>query len=215
MEILPGIRPKTWWEDFWKNPLCDYGDPGKSLLKFAVEFYLVSKKENIKPKAVDIGSGNGRYAVPLAEIGYVTDAIELTSSGVERILKAAEQNKVTINAIQGDFTEMWQMQKDYDLVLSSGLLEEVAPIHHKNIIQGYKNWVRKSGYLLIKYCLEIKGRGQLVEDRLPPDSFDDPGWKMIYVSEEKKTHPSRAKFTKKNEIDSAVRTGTLVVQKLT
>ncbi|MBI2405564.1 class I SAM-dependent methyltransferase [Candidatus Microgenomates bacterium] len=214
MKILPGIRPKVWWEDFWRNPLCDYGDPGKTLLSFATEFYSELARDSVKPKAVDIGSGNGRYAVSLAEIGYAVDAVELASSGVKRILKAAEQNNVAVNAIQADFTQIWQMQKNYDLVLSSGLIEEVDPIHHKNIIHGHQNWTKKGGYALIKYCLEIKGRGQLVEEDLVPGLFTNSNWKIIYANEEKEMHPSRAKFTKENEIDSAIRTGTIIVQKL-
>ena len=214
MEMLSGIRPKTWWEDFWKDPLCDYGNPNEILLKFAKDFYPILERENAKPKAVDIGSGNGRYAIPLAEIGYSTDAIELTASGVDRITKAMGRRKVTANAIQGDFTNLWQLQKNYDLALSSGLLEEIDPAHHKNIIQGYKNWVREGGYIIIKYCLELQGRDNLIEDQSVPSFFGASEWNMIYMNEEKEMRPSRAKFVKENGIDSAIRTGTLVAQKL-
>ncbi|MDP2933483.1 MAG: class I SAM-dependent methyltransferase [bacterium] len=213
MKILPGIRPVGWWEDFWKDPACDYGRPSKTLLKYSSQFYkdLITNK---KPTVVDIGSGNGRYAIPLAELGYTVDAIELTASGVERILAEAKQKHLYIGAVQGDFIKLCSEQKSYDLVLSSGLIEEVEPKHHKNIIEGFKNWVGKSGYALVKYCLEIQGRGQLVQEGLVPELFNVPGWEILYVEEEKEMHPSRAQFVKENEIDSAIRTGTLVAHKI-
>ncbi len=214
MEILPGIRPKTWWEDFWKDPICGYGEPGKTLPRFASEFYRDLLKSGHEPKAVDIGSGDGRYAATLAEIGYQTDALELTDSGVARILKLAQQKNVHVKAEQGDFTKLWSIDKDYDVVISAGLIEEIDPINHKNIVQGYKNWTRVGGYVLLKYCLEIAGRGELIEKGLVPRLFTNKNWKVIFCEEETEMHPSRAKYTTEDGVDSAVMTGTLVAQKL-
>lgn len=210
MEILPGIRPKEWWEDFWKDPICGYGEPGKTLLDFASKFY-----NNLdRLKAVDIGSGDGRYAVALAKIGYKTDALELTVSGVGRILKRAKENNVSVDAKDGDFTKLWKIKKDYDIVLSAGLVEEVNPTKHKSIIQGYKNWTSINGHVLLKYCLEIAGRGQLIKRGLIPDLFMNEQWNIIFSTEETEMHPSRAKYTTVDGVDSAVMTGTLIAQRL-
>lgn len=214
MEILPGIRPKEWWEEFWKNPVCGYGEPGKTLPRYASEFYGELSKNGVEPKAVDIGSGDGRYAIALAKIGYLVDAIEFTKSGVKRILSSAKDNGVFINAIQGDFTKLCEEERSYDIVISAGLIEEVNPSQHESIVQGFKNWVKVGGYVLLKYCLEIQGRGQLIKEGLVPNFFDQDGWKIIFVEEGKEMHPSRAKFTTEGGTDSAVRTGTLVAKRI-
>jgi cyclopropane fatty-acyl-phospholipid synthase-like methyltransferase len=213
IEILPGIRPKHWWENFWNTESADYGAPSKTLLERSSEFFEQLKKDTASPTAVDIGSGNGRYAIPLAKRGYITDALELTSAGVERLRRTAELEGVVINARQGDFTTCYLEPRQYNLVISSGLIEEVDPAHHKNLVTGFQNWTAPGGYALIKYCLEIKGRGQLVEDGLVPKLFRHPGWEILYVEEEQNMHPSKAQFTQQGQIDSEIRTGTVIARK--
>jgi len=129
-------------------------------------------------------------------------------------LKLAQQKNVQVKAEQGDFTKLWNTEKNYDVVISAGLVEEIDPISHENIIQGYKNWTRVGGYILLKYCLEIAGRGKLIERGLIPKLFTNEKWKLIFWEEGTEMHPSRAKYTTENGTDSAVMTGTLVAQRL-
>ncbi len=139
-------RSKKWWDTFWsKNQ--DYGLPNETLLEYA----KFSKKGLT---AVDIASGNGRYAIALAKIGYKVDAIELSDVGVSRIKKDAKKEKVTVKAEQADFLKVLDKKKQYDVVFCSGLLEELDKKNHEKAIAGFMKWTKPGGLNIVKYCLE-------------------------------------------------------------
>ena len=69
------IRTNVWWNQFWADKSKNYGVPNKELLRYAKQFIDNQEQELT---AVDIASGNGRYAIELAKMGYKTDAIVAT-----------------------------------------------------------------------------------------------------------------------------------------
>lgn len=74
----------VWWERFWKSAQYNFGSPRAELIQ---EFKTYRDRNKDKElKAIDIGSGNGRYALELAKIGYETFALELTKSGLKTLL---------------------------------------------------------------------------------------------------------------------------------
>lgn len=206
-------RTQDWWEDFWKKKSNEYGAPNEKFLAYAEEYFLNNSAES-KLDAVDIASGNGRYAIELAKIGYRVDALEYAQSGVDRISEAARAAGVEVNAHQGDFTILCSEYRGYDLVLSSGLLEEIAKDHHESAIIGYQNWTKVGGLNMIKYCLEISGRGQLVEEDFVKKFYDNDSWEIIFYKEKPKLSHSKASINFTDEVDAWIRTGTLVAKKL-
>lgn len=204
------VRNKQWWEKFWRDLSKNYGPPNKVLLKFAAEF--INGRQNLN--AVDISSGNGRYAIPLAKLGYKVDAIELTNAGAQRILDFSKKEDVNVNVKEGDFAELSKERKQYDLVFCSGLLEEIKKEYQRNIIQGLMNWTKPQGMNIVKYCLEIKKRGQLVEEDLVPVLYKKANWKILFSEKEQQMHKSRTTIRIRGRIvDSEIRTETVVAIK--
>ncbi|MBO0351286.1 class I SAM-dependent methyltransferase [Phormidium pseudopriestleyi FRX01] len=54
---------------------------------------------------LDIGAGTGRNTLPLAQLGYPVDAVELTPAFVEQIQEAAQQQKLPVRGILGDILD--------------------------------------------------------------------------------------------------------------
>ncbi|MFH0837416.1 MAG: class I SAM-dependent methyltransferase [Candidatus Aenigmatarchaeota archaeon] len=202
------IRTQEWWNHFWANGNNNYGSPNQKLLQCAEEFI-----RDRKLSAVDIASGNGRYAIELAKMGYGVDAIEYADSGVERIRVAAGLANVNVNVLQGDFTELCLNQNYYDLVFCSGLLEEIGKKDHEKVILGFMNWTKPGGINLIKYCLEIRGRGQLVDEGFVKSFYDRAGWKILFFEEQDELHISKAVTLFTDGVDSEIRTGTVIAIK--
>ncbi|RGC68149.1 Methyltransferase domain protein [Micromonospora sp. MW-13] len=181
-------RPAQWWDEFWAQRDQDFGPPSERVVELAEEFLAARGAAT----AVDVASGNGRYAVPLARMGYAVTAIEYTSSGAARIRDAATAQGVRLAVEQGDFLVLGARPRPFDLVLSSGLLEEVPAGDQLRALEGYVRWTAPHGRNIVKYCLEIDGRGPLVADGLVPRFYERLGWDLRLVRENQAMKPSRA-----------------------
>jgi len=194
---------KGWWEDFWGNRETPFGGPSKNLFPTIAE--EISDRRGEVLSAIDIASGNGRYAIPMAELGCNVTAFEWTDSGAKRIRELAEDRGLQIKVDQADFTSACFENRSYDLVVCSGLLEEIDPIHHVNAVTSFCRWTSPGGMSAIKYCLELEGRGQLVEAGLTERILRDEGMDIISSFEQEKLKISLA--TKMGS-----RTGTVIAR---
>lgn len=173
-----GRDPKRWWETFWRTEPSRFGDPSDTLLN------LVPQPAGGAARAVDIGSGNGRYAVELARIGFYTDAVEWTDSGVEEIRRRARAARTEVHCINACFLRIAREKRCYDLVFSSGLLEEIPQSEQEAALRGYASWVRPGGTLLIRYCTEISGRGNSIDARLAMELLQSTGMEIYHLTED-------------------------------
>jgi SAM-dependent methyltransferase len=194
-------RPAEWWDGFWSLSDQDFGPPSERVLEWAQDGIAARGSAT----AADVASGNGRYAVPLARMGYAVTAVEFAPSGAARIREAAAAHDVSVAVEHGDFLELGTQTRSFDLVLSSGLLEEIPPDTHRQVLEGYARWTAPGGRNIVKYCLEIEGRGHLVQGRLVPDFYERLGWDLRLVRENQVMKPSRAGLV--------LRTGTVVADR--
>ncbi len=193
--------PASWWERFWEDPDQDFGPPSPGLMS------LLGSVVRGRPGArvVEIAAGDGRYAIPIAALGCEVVAIELTASGVSRIQAHAAASGVTVRCEQRDFFSILDEPRRYDVVFSSGFLEEVHRSSQVAAIEGHCRWVAPGGAVVVKYCLEIAGRGQLVADGLVPAVLASAGCTIEHVEERSTMKPSHAGLL--------LRTGTVVARR--
>ncbi len=188
-----------WWNSFWDEEFENgFGKASRAILDF-----IPQPLEGCT--AVDIASGNGRYALLLAQMGYQTTALELSASGVAGIKTKAEKLELELNVIHGDFFLESQKEKTFDLILCSGLLEEIPCSTFKAVVDGFVNWSRHGTIVINRYCLEINGRGILIEDDGVIKLYDPKLWEIIHYNELKYLKPSKGGFD--------IRHGTIVVKR--
>ena len=77
-----GIARKPFWEESYKRPgkLDTFGG-GKP----SPEVVAVASKMKPGLKALDLGCGEGRNALYLASIGFVTSAVDISKSGIQKV----------------------------------------------------------------------------------------------------------------------------------
>jgi len=167
---------KLWWENFWRSQPDRFGTPSERVLR------LVDKHTKIQTglEAIDIGSGNGRYAIELGRRGMSTTALEWTSSGCKLIAANARAHNLTVNLVKEDFVGFQDYSQQYDLVFSSGLLEELEIRHHLQAITNIVLLTKHNGLIILKYCIAVGGRGLLVEDNSVKNHFDKLGVSVLY-----------------------------------
>lgn len=178
---------RQWWEEFWQTQPSRFGDASPSLLR------LVDSVPSRKPsRAIDIGSGNGRYAIELARMGFDADALEWTTAGINQIRRGAATARTTVACLPICFLKVASETRSYDLVLSSGLLEEIPREAQALALRGYANWTGAGGQLVLRYCTEIVGRGPLVSNRLVQSVLMSSGMEIYYFSEDSKLKRGRS-----------------------
>jgi SAM-dependent methyltransferase len=68
-------------------------------------------------RAVDLGTGEGRNAVWLAERGWRVTAVDFSAAGLARAARLASERGVTVDWVQADLLEWQPAPGSYDLVL--------------------------------------------------------------------------------------------------
>ena len=195
----------------------------------AGEWTILANRElncwNMRPKvnttgqyphtALDAGSGNGRYAIPLAEAGFWVTAADRSTAACELIKKRAEEANIPagrIKIVQTDFAQPDNELADmaYDLVFSSGLLEEVDPQQQPQTVFNMQRAVSPQGTLILRFCLEVSDRGITVADNYVINFFNDAGWEIVQHAKDHKMRPSIATI----EFEDRVRTETIIARKV-
>lgn len=139
-----------------------------------VEFITTMKsiEKYLKPKTriLDIGAGTGSYSLPLAEMGYVVDAVELSARNI-----AVFQTKIKpshqLRLVQGNALDLSRYESDsFDLVLVFGPLYHLSKIEdRKRCIQEAKRVCKKDG--LIYFAFISNDMVMLTETLYNPHHF--------------------------------------------
>jgi SAM-dependent methyltransferase len=181
---------ENWWDKFWEDDkFPGFGLASPSLLK-----HLPILEVSDSFIAVDIASGDGRYAIELAKRGFKVIALELTRSGVNRIRESAKILNFDIDIIQGDILNTNCPVDGCDVTLCSGLFEEIPSSVYSAVVDNFVCWTKPGGILITRYCLFIEGRGLLIEDGLIPNIIASGPWDILYSKELNKPKISKAGF---------------------
>ena len=158
---MPGIYADMNYDEYYKNNVNVFGkEPEKILKKYA---WLIPKNGHV----LDIGAGQGRNALYLAELGFTVDAIDPSPVSVQLIQKLNKSDGLNIRAVQSGFKD-FNGRTNYSAVLIFGLLtilerDEIDLLKNKT-----SNWM-KAGSLLFITAFTCK----------------DPGFKAIRESSKK------------------------------
>ncbi len=106
-----------------------------------------------KGKALDIGAGEGRNTVFLAQHGFEVDAVDISKVGLKKAQKLAREIRVKINTIYTSLNT-YQIEKEkYDLIANFYFLR-------RSLIPKIKKGLKKGGRVIFEtYTLEQKNVG--------------------------------------------------------
>lgn len=80
--------------------------------------FLVEEVEDLAPgRALDLGAGEGRNAIWLAERGWAVTAVDFSEVALQKAQRMAAERNVDIELVQADLTEYRPEPAAFDLVL--------------------------------------------------------------------------------------------------
>ncbi|MCD4796544.1 MAG: methyltransferase domain-containing protein [Candidatus Cloacimonetes bacterium] len=95
-------------------------------------------------KILVIGCGEGRNAIFLARNGYNVTAFDLSSVGVEKTKRMAEEAGVVIDIFRADVNE-FRLTKEYDILFSIGTLHYIPEELRNGVFENYKKYTSENG----------------------------------------------------------------------
>jgi len=106
--------------------------------------------ENFAPHSqiLDVGCGEGRNSIFLAEQGHTIDAFDLSKAGIEKARFLASQNALAINFFVYDLGE-YIFNKEYDVILSHGVLHLPEKGTRDSFIESAQEHTKPGGYHII------------------------------------------------------------------
>ena len=109
-------KDKPFWEKGYSND--NVSTFAKRPSKDISDFFINIKQGKT---VLDVGCGEGRNSIYLAEIGHFVDAFDISEAGVNKAKRIAEKKNLTLNLWSQDLAN-FQFEKKYDFISSQGVL---------------------------------------------------------------------------------------------
>lgn len=137
------MTEKPFWEDGYNNENVSTfaKGPTKDLAEFHGNF-------NPNSTILDVGCGEGRNSIFLATQGHELDAFDISEAGVNKAIKIAKLNNLSVNFWSQDLST-YEFDKEYDVIMSHGVLHLPEKNIRDDFIRRSKENTKNSGYNLI------------------------------------------------------------------
>ena len=103
---------------------------------------------------LDLGCGEGRNALYLAEQGFKVIAVDISRAGIEKLNHFARQRGLSITAEVQDMKD-YTFPHNYDLIIAHGSLHLIEREHWTRLIDKIKTHTCASGYNAIVVFTDI------------------------------------------------------------
>ena len=93
-------------------------------------------------KVLDIGCGEGKDAVYMAQKGYDVTAFDLTENGIKKTIRFAEEKGVKVNAYVDDINT-FETDEQFDIIYSSGTIQYLFEENKKGFFEKLNRITKK------------------------------------------------------------------------
>ena len=149
-------KDREWWTKFYTNKeiQCPFfvNKPDENLVEFIDSGIMYTEA-----RILELGCGNGRNSIWLAEKGFEVDGIDFSASAIESALHKIEMNKkLKVNFYCESIFEHPYKENEYDLVYDCGCFHHISPHRRTSYIDILMRSLKRKGYFLL-VCFNEKG----------------------------------------------------------
>jgi tellurite methyltransferase len=119
--------------------------------------------------ALDLGAGEGRNALYLARHGFSVVAVDIASSGLQKLAETASRDKLDITTQLADIATL-ELNRDYDLIIAVAVLHFLSKAQSRYLLKQMKAHTSSGGLNVVSVFTEdnpykdfpgLFGRGEL------------------------------------------------------
>jgi len=139
------VNEKPFWEESYKKgSIANTFANGKP----SPEFNDLVKELPQNASVLDLGCGDGRNAIFLAENGFNVTAVDILKAGIEKLKKIAKDRGISVTTEVIDMRD-FIFSTTYDLIISHGCLHLIKRKHWISLIDKIKNNTKTGGYNVV------------------------------------------------------------------
>lgn len=120
-----------------------FGDKPEKIL---VDHYKLIDNSKI---VLDIGAGQGRNTVFLAQNGYGVEALEPSEVGLKQIEKITNKDNLPVFLTHSTIDEFEPKSETYSAVLIFGLLQLLTHEQRDNLLGSLTSWIENGSYIFL------------------------------------------------------------------
>ncbi|MCK5133581.1 MAG: methyltransferase domain-containing protein [Candidatus Sabulitectum sp.] len=98
-----------------------------------------------RARVLDLGCGDGRNAIPLAEAGFDVTAVDISKAGIGKLRTLIEGRRLSIRAVVADMRD-YRIQGRYDLIIAQGCLHLLERTQWKKLIEEIQEHTLPGGF---------------------------------------------------------------------
>jgi len=128
-----------------------YAKPGAvwTSVEPPTEIVELIESGKIKPcKCLDVGCGEGFYAIYLASKGFDVTGIDLSENAIKYAKQNATEKGAKINFIVMDISDLSKINGKFDFIFEWALLHHLMPEKRKKYVKDISNLLNKNGKYL-------------------------------------------------------------------
>jgi tellurite methyltransferase len=148
-ERMTATQTIPFWEASYARPgrLDTFGNgkPAKDVVEVVSR---MASRLHVGLSALDLGCGEGRNALYLAQCGFTTTAIDISSTGIEKLNTVAAERQLPVAASVGDMRE-FVFDHPYDLIVCLGCLHLIFRHEWERVLDRMQAATASNGYHVV------------------------------------------------------------------
>src|SRR5262249_312433 len=105
--------------------------------------------------ALDLGTGPGTQAIPLARRGFAVTATDISEAAVRLASEKAQKQGIEIAWEQDDILDT-RLDRQFDLIFDRGCFHVLAPERRLDYVRLASGRLKTGGYLFLKCCSRLQ-----------------------------------------------------------
>jgi tellurite methyltransferase len=143
------VDKEPFWESSYRSneQSSTFGAPSSEIVELA----------GVMPEpadVLDLGCGDGRNALYLAEQGHLVTAVDVSEAAIHKLSRSAQEASISINAEIQDMRR-YDFQQDFDLIIAHGSLHLIPRPDWATLIARIKKHTRAGGHNIVAVFTDV------------------------------------------------------------